>query len=441
MLSRPSYSEAYSKGSFPPETSFARVLPVFLLLVCLFLIAGFTASGDGQDTVFSPENPQTEEKILDRDQLLSQDLWDRNLEEITRNKDTNKSGETTQTDKTRENQEKTEKRAVNEPGDFEKTERTETSRRPQNPSINTETVKNRDTGNSGPEGKLDVTTLNRTLPDREVSFKVEKNNSVIENVRVSVNSSIIGNTFEDGIFTARMPSKPGNYTYRFSDGNLTSSVNVEIEKLDLTTEPQIPVPLPLTPTKVKLKIGETSVKNTTVFYGSKKKKTSANGTVYFENSLENSAEFKAKAFGQETTAKISNLFLNAVITLIVLISTTTISGIFIYRKIIKNSFLASKLQRTKTLGSRENSRKRIILAKNPQISLDEAWENLKEQISIGDVKFSTPGEIKKHAIEIDGLPEKEVSEIVEKFREKMYSGENHGEKSFNFNSLTDGEES
>jgi hypothetical protein len=308
---------------------------------------------------------------------------------------------------------------------------------------------------------LEVYNLTRTLPSRDATFGVKVRQKPVKRAKAEFNSSKLGRTSETGTFTAEMPSRPGNYTYSFSKGEASGSIKVEIENLTVEADPQGPVPLPMGETAVRVKVGQEPAGNVTVSYSGRDITTDEKGVVEVSNPLKNRVSFTASEFGQRDTAEVTNLFLNLAVIIFSISGLLAIPSYLLYRRGIQLSdfkLLLKKLRdrgiglvfdaailfgeklsgllgkayhalrhpkiaynRLKQRAKAASTLRSISSDSETSINIDEAWNVLKQNTTLRNLPYHTPGEIKRHAINVDGLPEEAVDEVVDAFRGEKYA--------------------
>lgn len=308
---------------------------------------------------------------------------------------------------------------------------------------------------------VEIYKLNRTLPSRETTFGVKIRDKPVENAVASFNDSELGKTSSEGLFTAEMPSKPGNYTYRFSRRELSGSTRVEIENLTVEAESKGALALPGSKTLIRVKVGQEPAGNVAVSYSGSRTTTNEEGIATVSNPLKNSVNFSTKEYGQEASDEVSNLLLNLGVVLLGLGGLLGLVSHVLYsrgfnleeiRKLaekLKDRGIGLLVDAAILIGERvsETIQKMFQALKHPEIAVqslkqrfqaastirnigsdsethvgvDEAWNVLKQNTSMRKLSYQTPGEIKRHAIGKDKLPEEAVAEIVDAFRGEKYA--------------------
>jgi transglutaminase-like putative cysteine protease len=320
------------------------------------------------------------------------------------------------------------------------------------------------------------------VPGREVLLTARIDDVLIDNATVTVDGEEVGKTHESGQLVVELPDRTGDVSVAVEREAVSGQRTLTIPELTMSVETGALGPNSLGSATVRAELdGEPAVGVPVLLDGEEVAVTGPNGTAQVSLPFSHAATIAVEASGQTTSTTLTGLLYVPAGVGIGLVAVIGVVGYALRRRGLDRWLAASQLWTavTKTLGRLRagfvavvtdgdrylgvalghirtslstvagvltgatpvgslwrEPRRRIVAVSaaiaavrsepsperdpSEQLTVREAWTRFLDSISASSATTRTPGELARHAIEEDGLPEQPVTELRDTFREVEY---------------------
>lgn len=330
------------------------------------------------------------------------------------------------------------------------------------------------------ERTASIVTSGEPVPGGEVLLTARIDDVLIDGATVTVEGETVGLTNESGQLVIELPDRTGEVSVAVERAPLSGQRTIQIPELSMSVETGHLGPNSLGSATVIAELdGEPAAGIPVLLDGEEVAATGANGTAQVSLPFSHAATLAVEASGQTTTRTLTGLLyvpagvgigLTAVVVTVGYVlrrrgvgwrklGGRLRAGIVMTRSGIHRGFVALVTDGDRyvrivfgqiraalatvgglftgatTVGELWRGAKRrisatvaAVRAEQPsersgsadQLTVREAWDRFLDSISARSATTQTPGELARHAIEEDGLPEQPVTELRDTFREVEY---------------------